>query len=138
MNNIPPKPAPSPLRRLFLLDSLGALLSAFMLGVVLVRFEQVFGMPPKVLYPLASIAGLFCVYSCLGFAGRLGRRAPHLARIAGANLAYCVLTLGLLAYWLPSLTAWGVAYFVAEVAIVAVLAAVELRAAWGLDSEHNL
>jgi hypothetical protein len=42
-----------------LIDSLGALLSALILGLVLTRWESVFGMPKRVLYFLAAIAAVF-------------------------------------------------------------------------------
>jgi thiol:disulfide interchange protein len=50
-------------KRLFLIDGLGAFLTAFMLGVVLANFESSFGMPLKTLYFLSFLAGLFCLYS---------------------------------------------------------------------------
>ncbi|MCO6487363.1 MAG: hypothetical protein J5I98_03045 [Phaeodactylibacter sp.] len=116
-----------PPRKLFLIDGLGALLSAFLLGVVLVWWEPVFGMPPKVLYPLAAIAGVFAVYSlsCCFFLTQ--NRRPFLRGIAVANLLYCCLTLGLVFYFYPQLTALGVAYFLVEITVVLILAGVELK-----------
>ena len=52
LNKINPK-------KLFLIDSLGALISAVMLGLVLTRFEHIFGMPQNVLYFLSFIACTF-------------------------------------------------------------------------------
>ena len=49
--------------KLFLVDGLGAMYSAAMLGLVLARFEKIFGMPKSTLYPLAFLALLFSVYS---------------------------------------------------------------------------
>jgi hypothetical protein len=48
---------------LFLIDGVGALLSAFLLGVVLASAETTFGMPSKTLYFLATLACLFALYS---------------------------------------------------------------------------
>ncbi|MCB9038886.1 MAG: hypothetical protein H6557_19915 [Lewinellaceae bacterium] len=114
-------------RKLFLIDGLGALLSAFLLGVVLVQWEHIFGMPPRVLYPLAAIAGAFAVYSlsCHWFPTQ--NHGPFLKGIAIANLLYCCLTLGLVVYWYPQLTALGVIYFLVEIGIVCSLAIVELK-----------
>lgn len=114
-------------RKLLLIDGLGALLSAFLLGVVLVRWEHIFGMPSKVLYPLAAIAGVFAVYSlsCHWFLTQNHR--PFLKGIAIANLLYCCLTLGLVVYCYPQLMALGVAYFLVEIMIVCSLAIVELK-----------
>ncbi|MCO6480779.1 MAG: hypothetical protein J5I94_29325 [Phaeodactylibacter sp.] len=115
-----------PPRKLFLIDGLGALLSAFLLGVVLVRWEPVFGMPSKVLYPLAAIACVFAVYSlsCYFFLSR--NRRPFLRAIAVANLLYCGLTLGLVVYCYPQLTVLGVAYFLVEIGVVLILVVTEL------------
>jgi len=49
-------------KSLFLFDGLGALVSAFLLGVVLVKFESTFGMPKEKLYFLAGAACLFVIY----------------------------------------------------------------------------
>ncbi|MCB9298425.1 MAG: hypothetical protein H6559_35735 [Lewinellaceae bacterium] len=116
-----------PPRKLFLIDGLGALLSAFLLGVVLVQMEHIFGMPPKVLYPLAAIAGVFAIYSLSCFLFLTQNRGAFLKGIAVANLLYCCLTLGLVVYCYPQLTALGVAYFLVEIGIVLILVGVELR-----------
>ena len=49
-------------KKLFLIDGLGALVSAFFLGVVLVRLESFFGIPPFILYFLAFLPCLFAAY----------------------------------------------------------------------------
>ena len=49
-------------KQLFILDGLGALLSAFLLGVVLVKLESVFGIPKNTLYFLAFLPCLFAIY----------------------------------------------------------------------------
>lgn len=116
-------------RKLFLIDSLGALLSAFLLGYVLVKFESTFGMPPKVLYILASIAGAFAVYSFVCFLGNLSNWRRFMRIIAIVNLLYCCLTLGLVIYLYQELSVLGVIYFVLEIIIIVLLAMVELKTA---------
>ena len=49
-------------KKLFLLDGLGAILSAILLGVVLVNQQALFGIPKPTLYFLASLPCLFAVY----------------------------------------------------------------------------
>jgi len=122
------------LRQIFLIDCLGALVSTVMLGVVLVRFEGAFGMPVPVLYALASIALVFACYSFLGFMGKLGPRGIYLQIIATANLLYCCLTLVLVWYHFPSLTALGIAYFVLEKLIVVPLAMFEWKRGREMDT----
>lgn len=114
-------------KRLFLIDSLGAVLTAFLLGVVLVRFEPVFGMPRSVLYVLALVACGFAVYSfcCYLFIEKKWR--PFLCIIAIANLIYCCVTLGLIFYLWEELTALGVVYFLGEIIIIVALVIVEVK-----------
>lgn len=42
-------------KKLFQIDGLGAILSAILLGIILVRFERFFGIPVSTLYFLASL-----------------------------------------------------------------------------------
>lgn len=114
-------------KQLFLIDSIGALVSAVMLGLVLTRFEPVFGMPAKVLYPLSLIACTFCIHSFLCFLGLIGNLNLHMKITAIANLLYCCLTLGLVVYLYQKLTVLGLIYFVLEIIVVAILSVIELE-----------
>lgn len=118
-----------PPKKLFLLDSLGGLLSAIMLGLVLTSMETAFGMPRKVLYPLAFIACAFSLYSFLCFWRFPEQWRPYLRLIAVANLSYGCLTLGLVMYWHQQLTPLGLLYFVLEMLVVTGLAVYEWRVA---------
>jgi len=115
-----------PARTLFLIDGFGAMLSAFMLGFVLMNNQPLIGMPVEVLQILASIPCLFAMYS---FAGRFiikGRVEPYLKWIAIANFMYCLTTAALVLLFFKELTALGIAYFMLEIAIVVYLARAEL------------
>jgi len=110
-----------------LVDGLGALLTAFMLGLVLPQFPGVFGAPVAVLYPLA-VTGCVCACYSLGCALLVRRwREVHLAVIAGANLLYgfCVS----MVIYLIHPPFWGVLYFILESAVIVALAAMEIKAA---------
>lgn len=114
-------------RQLFLVDALGASVTAFLTGVVLAHFEAYIGMPRNVLYPLAMVACVFAVYSfsCYFFSGKKWR--PLLRGIAAANVLYCCVTLALAAAWYTSLTALGWCYFLGEMLVVGCLVWVEWR-----------
>ena len=115
--------------RLFLLDSLGAMLTAIMLAAVLPVFEPTFGMPRQVLYILALIA---CVFFTVSFSCYLSTPQAwrfYMKIIAVANLLYCCLTAGLIVVYYQQLTVLGLAYFVLEITVIAVLAAVEWQTA---------
>lgn len=116
-------------KKLFLIDGFGALVSAFLLGIVLVQFESTFGMPRKELYILSFLAVGFAVYSLI-----CSRKIPenwqiYMKIIAGVNFLYCCLTLGLVFYHSETITVLGVSYFLGEVLIVVSLAVLEFRTA---------
>ena len=116
-------------RKLFLIDGLGALLSAGMLGLILTSFETSFGMPKDVLYVLAALAGIFSVYSLLCYMISIADRSPFLKVIAVVNLLYCGLTLILVIYFFSQIKVLGMVYFLLEIAIVVTLAVIEWRLA---------
>jgi len=115
-------------KQLFLIDGIGALVSAFFLGIVLVRLESSVGMPKNVLYFLAVLPCLFAVYSF--YCHFLLKHSWHtfLKGIAIANLSYCVLTVSLLFIHYERLTFLGLFYFLVELVIIGILVTFELRA----------
>ena len=116
-------------KRLFLIDSLGAILTAFFLFVIMRQFNGYFGMPKTVLTYLSIIAICFCIYSTTCFLFLKGRWTPFIRLIGIANLLYCALTIGLLIKYYSLLTIIGITYFLIEIIIIYVLSYVELRVA---------
>ncbi|MEM6845819.1 MAG: hypothetical protein AAF632_26655 [Bacteroidota bacterium] len=114
-------------KKLFLIDGIGAAITALMLSQVLARLESVFGMPRQILYILAGIAASFAVYSILCHFLVRGNWRPFLSGIATANAVYCTLTLGLIIYWFNILTYLGIAYFIGEIILVVGLAWFEFQ-----------
>jgi hypothetical protein len=112
--------------KLFLIDAVGALLTAFLLGVVLSNFQYYFGMPKEILKPLAITAFIFCIYSfsCYFLLKRNWR--SFLKAIALANLLYCLCTSILIVLFFEDLTILGLVYFIGEIAVVGILVFVEL------------
>jgi len=119
------------IQTIFLIDGIGALLSAILLGLVLTRLEAFFGLPKNVLYVLSGIAMLFSIYSLTNAIIKPAKSAPRLQFIAVANLLYCVLTVVLLIAFYQQLTVYDLLYFVGELLIILSLAYYELRAAAG-------
>lgn len=122
LNTITPK-------QLFLIDSFGALLTAFMLGIVLARLESFFGMPRDILYILSLIACVFALYSFICYRFTPVNWPLFLRIIAIANLAYCVLTISCIIYLYQLLTIWGLIYFLLESIVIVVLVSIEWRKA---------
>lgn len=120
----------SPPNKLFLMDGLGAVLSAFLLGVVLVQLEEYIGMPPSILYGLALVACCFAVYSISCYF-KIGKNwQPFLKAIAFANLTYCFVTIGLVFYCYAQLSTLGLLYFLLEHLVVFSIIAIELKVAY--------
>jgi len=122
-------------KTLFAIDGLGALSSAFLLAVVLVRWESFFGIPVDILYLLASVPLVFAAYDLACFLILTSILPFHIRMIAWLNFAYCLLSLGLALNHLPSITIWGWIYLIAEILIVVLLAILELRLAKYLEHE---
>ena len=116
-------------KKLFLIDSLGAVLTAFFLGVFLVRFEDSFGMPKTILYFLSSIACIYAIYSICCYFLLANIWGPYLMKgIIIANLVYCCLTIVLVFYFYQKLTMLGLIYFVLELMVIISLIIIERRA----------
>ena len=113
---------------IFLIDAAGALVTALLLRFVLTPFEHLFGMPRTALTSLTIIAFVYSLYSftCY-FVAR--NWSPYVQLIALANLAYCLITLGLMLFHYRQITLFGVVYLVGEIVVIASLAGLEWRLA---------
>lgn len=114
-------------RRIFLIDGVGAVLTAFLLCVVLASFQSFFGMPVRVLYVLGAVAVVFAAYSFSCYCWLKRNHRSFLAAIIIANLLYAVLSLGLVIYYFPQLSSWGLLYFAGEIIVILVLVSIEYR-----------
>ncbi len=115
--------------KLFLIDSIGALVTAFMLGFVLVQFQNIFGVPKDILYILSLIALIYSIYSFVCYLKIKTTWRPFLKGIAIANLTYCLITIGLMISLHSQITYLGILYFSSEVIIILGLVILELKKA---------
>ena len=113
-------------KKLFLIDGFGAILSAFLLGVVLVKFEEIFGIPTSVLYFLATIPIFFVIYDVFCYQKHL-KIGLLLKGIAVLNILYCCVSIGLISYHFSSITILGWTYVIVEIILVSFLAMIEFR-----------
>ena len=119
-------------KTLLLIDSVGAILTAFFLFSVLRPFNEHFGMPKIVLIDLSIIAFCFFIYSITCFLFLKGDLKLFIRLIGISNLLYCALTIGLLYKYHTFLTNLGMIYFLIEVLIICTLSYIELRVVqWG-------
>ena len=116
-------------KKLFLIDGLGAILSAFLLGVVLVKAEIYFGIPSSTLYVLATIPILFAIYDLYCYRKDRSELGYSLKGIAILNLLYCFLSIGFACYHFKTLTIFGWFYVLIEILTVFTLAYIEYNTA---------
>ena len=120
-------------KKLLLIDGCGAILSIFLLGVVLVRFEKYVGIPPVTLYLLAVFPTMFAIYDLFSYLQLHYKQPLLLKRIAFFNLIYCCLSIGVAFYHYETLTTLGWIYIFIETLVIMILATWELNIA-----RHNL
>ncbi|WCL48483.1 hypothetical protein [Leptospira sp. GIMC2001] len=111
---------------IFLIDGLGALLSASLL-IVLSYWVDLFGMPKDVLYKLFPIPLFLAFFSISNYLIQPKIFSFRLWIVAMANLMYCILSFSLVIYFYDILTGLGVLYFFSEKFIILVLVFIELR-----------
>ncbi|HEX8574711.1 MAG TPA: hypothetical protein VF677_00300 [Flavobacterium sp.] len=124
INHLTQKP-----KTLFLIDSLGAMFTAFVLFTVVRNFNQYFGMPKTIVTYLSAIAGCFSIFSTSCFLLLQHSWIPFIRGISFANSLYCILIILLLIIYYPQLTSVGIIYFIAEIVIIYGLVYIELNVA---------
>ena len=112
-------------RGIFLLDGVGAVLSALLLGIVLPAIQPWLGVPLRMLYGLALLPVVYAIYSfgCYAFADH--RNPRWLLGIMSANAAYCVLTMSLLVVHAADLTLLGFVYFACDAVVILAVVTLE-------------
>lgn len=123
-------------KNLFLIDGVGALLSAFLLGIVLVHFESIFGIPASALYILAAAPVLFVLYDFYAYRKAHHAAGPWLIGIAIMNLAYCFLSAGLVLHHREAVKFWGWYYIISEIMILLALVYIEFTIGKKLIQQH--
>jgi hypothetical protein len=116
-------------QKLFLIDSIGAFTTAFLLFVVSRNFNEYFGISERILTYLSVLAVCFCIYSTTCYFVIKANWTPFIKGISMANLLYCILTTSLVIFYFPQLTTIGIAYFLGEIAIICGLVYIEMNVA---------
>ena len=115
-------------RKVILIDAFGAMLSAFIFGVLGFRFQSLFGISQSALYILAAFPCSFFLFDLFCYLKHTGRYVGTGMRVIGiANLTYCCLSVIMLIYHWASLTAYALVYMTLELFIVSALALLELE-----------
>jgi len=121
-------------KHMFFVDGLGALISAFFLGVPMVHFNEYIGIPIRALYGLATLALVFLVYDlfCLFFLKE--GQSKYLYIIAGVNMGYCLLSVGVAIFHRSSLTFWAWLYIIVEIVLISFIVNLEIKLAKQINS----
>jgi hypothetical protein len=114
-------------KSLFLIDAIGAFITAFLLFMILSPCEAYFGAPKEILRYLSIIAAVYAVYSFSCFLLLKKQWSPFLKIISMANLFYCGLTVSFVIYYSSRLKMLGFAYFLGEILLIVCLACFEWR-----------
>jgi hypothetical protein len=115
-------------KKIFLIDSLGALISAIIL-LVISQFERQFGISRNLSLILVPLPIIFSVFSFVSYKLDNEKWKSLLKIIAIANLSYCCLTLYLTLINFATLKNLGITYFVVEIFIIFLLPMFELKIA---------
>jgi len=114
-------------KHIFIVDGIGAIISAFLLGIVLTKFEYVFGMPKLVLQVLSLAALIMALHVFVSYFLLKNNWSNYLKVLAIVNIFYCCATIVLVIYFFNVLTVWGLWYFIIELIVVLLLSRIEMK-----------
>lgn len=114
-------------KKIFLLDSFGALLTTILLYFFLRNFNDFLGLPKYVFEYLSIIALLFFIYSISCYFIVKQNWKSFLKIICTANILYCLLTSGIILHNYETISVYGIVYFLAEIAVIIGLVALEMK-----------
>ena len=120
-------------KKLFLIDFLGAMLTIFLLNILIRNFNEYFGMPKEALGFLSIYAMCLFLYSLLCFLFLKKTWTVFIRGISLANLAYCFLTIGFLIVYYSQITILGLTYFITEILIICGLVYVEFNVGMAIN-----
>ena len=115
-------------KKILLLDSLGALVTAINL-LVIPLFEIYTGVPRDIAIILVPLPILYSIFSLFSYKFGNDNWRSLLKMIAIANLIYCCLTLYVTWINFDTFKIIGIIYFIVEIIIIIILATLELKIA---------
>ena len=119
----------------FLIDAIGALLSALFIFIILNYFENQIGLPAKTLFFLIIIAIVLSIFSFCCYLFQNNNLKQNLKVISRANILYCILTIFTLFAYRQVITKLGLLYFIFEIFIIFLIVKVELKTIYKLNDK---
>ncbi len=116
---------------LFLVDSIGAFISAALLWAIFIYAEIYHGIPRNNYTILLLIAFAFSAHSAIHFFCKHKRPGVYLKIIGTANILYCCLTAGLMLVFARGITIIELIYLIGEIILICTLSVIELRLSKG-------
>lgn len=114
-------------RRMFLIDGLGALFSALMTGAVLPQIQFLIGLPHPWFTWLALPAIALACYSMGMFLSKNGDSRSRLLPVILGNCLYCLFTAVIIFYYRQELKLTGYFYFISEIMVIGLIVWLEIR-----------
>ncbi len=105
-------------KQMFLIDGIGAVLTALCLGVVLPLFHEHIGLPKEVLIAMGGAGVFYGIYSFSCFFFIRSRYVAGLKLLILANLLYCVASAAVVTFYVEQMTLLGLGYFALEVLVI--------------------
>ena len=121
----------------FLIDAIGALLSALFIFIILNYFENQIGLPAKTLIFLIIIAIVLSIFSFCCYLFQNNNLKQNLKVISRANILYCILTIFTLFAYRQVITKLGLLYFIFEIFIIFLIVKVELKTIYKLNDKWS-
>ncbi|WP_103070885.1 hypothetical protein [Aquimarina sediminis] len=116
-------------KKIFIFDGLGALFTAFSLGIVLVNLERFFGIPKTTLHTLSILPLLYMVYDLFCYFQVNKHIGFWLRGIAILNLMYCLISIGFALNDSQYIKISGWIYITIEIIVIVAIAVYELKLA---------
>lgn len=114
-------------RKIFLMDAIGAFITAFTAYFIIAKNELLFGLPGYVFQKLALLASGFAIYSIVCYLLNLKKWNLFLQLIAFANTVYGFITIGLLMTFYNEITIFSWIYFPLEILVIALIVYIEYK-----------
>jgi len=112
-------------KALFLIDGLGAIVTAFFLRVVLVKMNHLIGMNIPTLELLFTVAVFLAFFSLTNYFLNPTNWQSRLKFIAFMNFFYAIASAGLLIFYRQEILPLGYLYFIVEILIILFIARIE-------------
>lgn len=113
-------------RNIFLLDGIGACVSAIFTGITLPFISDWIGLSPSVLFALAAFPTIYAIYSLNCYKIAKTVKPWMLKTIIFGNTLYCFVSTAVMLSF-PSLTNWGRLLLIGEIIVLILVIGFEIK-----------